>query len=292
MQVASGSTVAETEALRTRLQAFLTSTPEGTPLAVLRLLRFNFAWSVYGPQQIPAAALHADSSARISSVDLEQSEGLTQLAALLGGQMQAPFANACAEPVNRPMVREVAFKSLFAYLRNAPEAAAFVEAHFGWLEQMVLTALTDTWSAVRKASARALGAALVPSLGLQRLCSLHDRLLRVSQRLLAEETASQPPPRTHAERPKHTRSGSDPSISPPRSLHSASVSTPCLHGAAGSASGEAPKRASAAPAVLPRGAAAGGWRAHEGVMLGLSSLLGGLSGDDAPPGSSAAEARP
>ena len=171
------------EALRARLQAFFASNPSSLPLAILRLQRYDFGWSVFAGSRIIASGIDsAIDGAALNEVALPAA-GLAELADILGGGDAATFALSCAAPMSRPMVREEAFRSLFAWLQRCEsDAEAFVVEHYASLEQLILAALTDTWSAVRKASARALDRAAMP-MRLSHLRRLHASVLALRIRL-------------------------------------------------------------------------------------------------------------
>lgn len=167
------------DALRRRLQSqFVRPTGEPAPLTAFRLLEFDFGWSCY-----PDGARNGI---------LLDGEGLARLAALFEGEDALVLARSCATPMSRPMVREEAFRSTFAWLKRDSAAVEFSTAHWPALEQLFLTALTDTWSAVRKASARALTSALVP-LAAQELGALHSSILELRRRLHSAATAAVEP---------------------------------------------------------------------------------------------------
>ena len=177
-QRSGGRLIAE-DALRRRLHAHFGSVRQQPgPLAALRLLRFDFGWSTFFQ---PASATQL-AAPPLNSTALETEEGLAALAALFEGEDALVLARSCAAPMSRPMVREEAFRSTFAWLQHDSGAAAFASEHYAALEQLVLAALTDTWSAVRKASARALGRALVP-LAPAELRALHDSVLELRRHL-------------------------------------------------------------------------------------------------------------
>ena len=187
---ASTALVAE-GALRERLQHFFQQA-DALPLAVLRLLRFNFGWSVFASPAITAASIDASlHGAAVNGVQLEEG-GLEELAALLGGEDASLLAHSCAAPMSRPMVREEAFRSTFAWLqqdKDRTQTQQFSAAHYTALEQLILSALTDTWSAVRKASARALGRAIGP-LSPAHLRELHSSILSLRLGLPAHAPSS------------------------------------------------------------------------------------------------------
>ena len=150
----------ESQALRDSLQNFLHTHARG-PLVVLELLRFNFGWSTFPAALVAGAGLDDAVRARpLNSVGLSGG-GLGDLAALLGveGGVGEAVARECAGSMNRPIVREEAFRFCFAWLERERGAAELVRDQFGALELLLLLAVTDTWSAVRKASARSIESA-------------------------------------------------------------------------------------------------------------------------------------
>ena len=166
------------DALRSRLHVFFTTLSEPLPAAVVRLLSFDFGWSTFAGGALDGSVL--DGTA-VNGLDISAAGGLEELAVLLGGDDAVLFARSCAAPMSRPMVREEAFRSLFKWLQHECPTE-FATAHYASLEQLMLAALTDTWSAVRKGSARALGGALVP-LAAAQLHQLHFSMLALRLRL-------------------------------------------------------------------------------------------------------------
>lgn len=260
---------------RAALQSFF----RDQPLAVLLLLRFDFGWSRWG-------ALAGSISSLVdlpNAVAIEDgSPGQAELAALLGGDAVL-FARASAATMFRPMVREEAFRSVFNFLRwrepaeaqqparrrqaagPASETSLLSEARYPALEQLVVAALTDTWSAVRKATARALAQAVGP-LPPQLLDRLHETLLQVASGLPrtgggdggggAEAVAAAAAAAAGA--PAGVPACLEPT--PLFRTKSAGSMPPAIAHAA---------TASAAGVGSPQGA----WKAHEGLLLGMSALL-------------------
>ena len=143
---AADTTLIKEAALRTRLRAYFTTNPID---AALSLLPFDFGWS------------DTLSSANSTPLDDDNHSALASL--FPNDPSPSILARSCAAPINKPIIREEAFKAAFAWLQHAgATAASYAEAHAEELRQLLLAALTDTWSAVRRASARALGRALVP----------------------------------------------------------------------------------------------------------------------------------
>ena len=155
--------------------------------------------------------------------------------------------------MNRPIVREEAFRFCFAWLERERGAAELVRDQFGALELLLLLAVTDTWSAVRKASARSIERALAPLLdGRARAAVRHD-------------DRDLPRPRQRRRRRARRRRAGDASASGGSSLRR-------RPGAA--AAGAPPPVATSSPAA-PSAAAAqqGAWRAHEGLVMGIGALV-------------------
>ena len=131
---ASSPILEPVESYRAALQRFFASQANGVPLALLRLLRFGFGWSVFCPQRIPAEgldkALHGE---RVNAIELARVEGLHALAAYLSGapagaalpEAAVQLAQGCATEMNRPMVREEAFRALFSWLQRAAGAGSY-----------------------------------------------------------------------------------------------------------------------------------------------------------------------
>ena len=255
------------EALRVRLHAFFAEHTErgSLPEAVLKLLKFDFGWSYFGTtakshDSLSCAVLDG---AALNEVDLTTNEGLSKLAAFVDGADAPLFARSCAAPMSRPMVREESYRSMFTWLQHNASAETFAAHHYDAIEQLVLAALTDTWSAVRKASARALGSALVP-LSSTQIHNLHLSILDLRLSLPAGRPDASDVATTSSNQGAVGRahvSGSPPSASaftesPPAPASLVPSTRKDLHTEVDSAYAEQ-----------------NAWKAHEGLLLGTAALL-------------------
>ena len=170
---AADTTLIKEAALRTRLRAYFTTNPID---AALSLLPFDFGWS------------DTLSSANSTPLDDDNHSALASL--FPNDPSPSILARSCAAPINKPIIREEAFKAAFAWLQHAgATAASYAEAHAEELRQLLLAALTDTWSAVRRASARALGRALVP-FAASELRALHAAMLALRNQLSSSNSSN------------------------------------------------------------------------------------------------------
>ena len=123
------------DALRSRLHVFFTTLTEPLPVAVVRLLSFDFGWSTFAGGALDGSVL--DGTA-VNGLDISAAGGLEELAVLLGGDDAVLFARSCAAPMSRPMVREEAFRSLFKWLQHECPGE-FATAHYASLDMAALS---------------------------------------------------------------------------------------------------------------------------------------------------------
>lgn len=163
--------------------------------------------------------------------------------------------------MNRPLVREEAFRAVYRWLATEP----LTPGSLALLAHLLVTALTDAWSAIRKAAAAAVGRLLPPLLSPPQLVLFHAHLLSLSEELLQEGGPAAGGPdlvdatptvggRVDALPRPLLRRHSEP---PPRS-------TPA--GASG------PSWGSTAPRVPPQQHGSQ-WKALEGLMLGITAMI-------------------